>query len=153
MNGKDKCVVLWLVNPPTSKGMAKWIHDNYGRMVNDVLATDYQGCYYKVYYDPAKYYNNLHAILPRGVVTKVGNMQCVWKINHLNGRINTELYRVVINIGTEIMGVNECENCGLQPSAAIKLRKCRKCEKSKYCSRKCQKIHWRKLHRLFCGCL
>ena len=41
-----------------------------------------------------------------------------------------------------------CANCG---NSKWTLKKCRRCQHAVYCSRRCQKVHWRKEHRVRCN--
>eukprot|EP01083_Nonionella_stella_P037439 102058_1 len=44
----------------------------------------------------------------------------------------------------------ECVKCKVRKSEETQLKKCSRCRQPLYCSRKCQKIHWKKKHRYNC---
>eukprot|EP01083_Nonionella_stella_P154441 497642_1 len=44
----------------------------------------------------------------------------------------------------------ECVKCKVRKSEENQLKKCSRCREPLYCSRKCQKIHWKKTYRNHC---
>eukprot|EP01083_Nonionella_stella_P028938 79762_1 len=46
--------------------------------------------------------------------------------------------------------IKHCERCGSYNSSMIKLKKCARCKCVYYCSRHCQKISWKLIHRMQC---
>eukprot|EP01083_Nonionella_stella_P037443 102068_1 len=46
--------------------------------------------------------------------------------------------------------VEECVKCKVRKSEENQLKKCSRCREPLYCSRKCQKIHWKKTYRNHC---
>jgi len=46
--------------------------------------------------------------------------------------------------------IKECLFCGIFASGNVRLRKCAKCHRASYCSRKCQVKHWKAGHKKEC---
>lgn len=44
-----------------------------------------------------------------------------------------------------------CANCGSQETAVMQYKKCGRCEKVHYCSRACQRQHWKEHKKSGCG--
>lgn len=45
---------------------------------------------------------------------------------------------------------HQCAQCGVQPAAGSKLKKCALCRQARYCSADCQRTHWRAGHKANC---
>eukprot|EP01084_Bolivina_argentea_P088623 160005_1 len=70
-----------------------------------------------------------------------------WKSNGDLRNANKE--RCILSQGLREMSLN-CYLCGKEWKKNGKLKMCRKCRMVYYCSKKCQKIHWKQKHRYNC---
>ena len=55
-----------------------------------------------------------------------------------------------IDISEVISEINTCSNCKRQPQAGVELKRCSRCQITKYCSVDCQKKDW-DFHRFACS--
>ena len=55
-----------------------------------------------------------------------------------------------LDISEVILEVNTCSNCKRQPQAGVELKRCSRCQITKYCSVDCQKKDW-DFHRFACS--
>ena len=58
----------------------------------------------------------------------------------------------IINTNLKIQQKKSCPVCGVydDDDTQIKTKTCNNCKKVRYCSRKCQKIHWKHQHNRYC---
>ena len=73
-------------------------------------------------------------------------MQCIWREGF------EKLTRTAERDGQAVLvsrTIHRCWNCG-KTNASVKLSKCSRCETARYCSRQCQKDHWKE-HKAECS--
>jgi hypothetical protein len=44
-----------------------------------------------------------------------------------------------------------CSRCGIPETSTVELKQCTRCRIEKYCSKLCQKNHWKNCHKYVCN--
>ena len=77
------------------------------------------------------------------------NAEQIWKILNLEPRRHKAIKKLMKQMEPKC-----CDCCGRMEQRGFRLFerfKICKCKEVRYCGRKCQKIHWKKMHRYLCG--